>query len=771
MGALSDISKSGLTLPDDLLRELRELVDSRDLEEEEKSDIDGPFYDGRKHLWLYRTPDPVPGNEDIVNDPNYYQKIPKEWIDKWRSKDIKVQDYWPKGCPEKLPKGFQEFIMSSWDRFDSITAYEPFYVYCEQARRWGEEKATAESFTRFSQEWIDYCLKDIDRCRQNHLYALDRHLWIKDDSQPSGQRKYKASTPQALLCFLKNLKLSYVILKGRQAAITSTEMALAAVRAKVLRSYKGTIVTDDVEVTGKNIFEDKFWNSSQRMPWWFQAKHVPHKSSLRVMYDFEAGKGKANSKRSTSEFGVLSGKDTQTINGTTPTDLYIDEGQNVSTLAKIVDERRPTQLAVVDGIMRVFRASYIWGTGSSSDKGKGALEDLYKQLKNSVAAGHETDGWVVLFFDAFCRPYMSKDIYFKEYRKYVGDGFKETKGRSVEEKKAMFASHYPMSDEDAFTRNENGIVPMIWVKKNLDRITGKYPGGPDKGRFFPIYEKADVMPKGLHQPYRIKGVEFRKAELIDLHAPVSMFRDREDGMIDNYIQGTDPIQSEVGQSYMASTIMAASAFRFEKEGVKYNVQAPVCIVNGRTPNPKDIFLQTKLMGMYYANHGQTACPELVEYNQGHNYLEYIHSPFLNMQDSLMLRAELPTGYSVGSQTYGIDMKEQVKSRLHIDLLELNQALSDNIWFREYFLQLKNMEHEENGKSNKWGTKDTRRFYDDLVMSMVLAYVAMKYKYAGTMPKKIGTSMAPEYVSEMVRVSLPDNTWVWGEKQTRIDYAA
>jgi hypothetical protein len=149
-------------------------------------------------------------------------------------------------------------------------------------------------------------------------------------------------------------------------------------------------------------------------------------------------------------------------------------------------------------------------------------------------------------------------------------------------------------------------------------------------------------------------------------------------------------------------------------------------VNGiRSDNPKDSFAQVKLMGMYYKNKGQRACPELVEVEQGHNYIDFCQSPALLLEDSLIDRTSLNPSFQIGNHPKGMAMKESTKSRGHSLLLEMIEYMGHNIWSYDFYSQLKNIEQDE-GKNGsiKWGSSDVRRFNDDLVVAMLLAYIAM-----------------------------------------------
>ena len=769
--AILELDRLGLPVPDDLKKDISRLI----LGEYEKgqedvvlslkdADEDLPMYDGRRHLWLYDHPPVAEDNPDIVNDPIYWQRVPEEWKKKWKNRTITPKDWIPKGCPEEIPKEVFDFILSANPRFDKLVAYEPFYVYCEFARRMSDREETAESFVENSEEWVDFTMSEVHFSRINHLYALDRYAWIKDDSHPGGRRKYRASAPQALLCWLKNIGVNYVLAKGRQAAITSTEMACAAIRVRCIPSYKGVLVTDDKEETGKSIFGEKFSFTGTSLPEWLQPKTVLHDSTLMIMYGFSGSNEKGKRKKLTTEFSVFGSKDTQAINGTSPTDLYGDEAQNVATIDAILRERRPTSWASVNGKMRLIRQSFIWGTASSHDKGKGAFEGRYRDVKSKMMRGQNTGGWVAVFFDAFCRPYMTKDMYFREYKEeYMSNNDESAyKGLSREERLAMFSSHYPMSDEDAFRGPANSAVDGTVIKSHIDRILKFYPQGATRGYFVPEYDLAAPQAEGSRFPYAVLRSSFKRAVDGDLSAPVSMLCDHEEGWVDNYCQGTDPFAAYTGMSRMSSVIMAkAAAVRDLGNGKHEYVAAPVCWIDYvRSKDPHESFMQTKLMGMYYHNFGERACPELVEVEQGHSYIEFVQGPIMKCGDSLVTRGQLPIGYNIGNHPWGMAMKEGTKTLAYADLQRMISVMGHNIWSYTFYQQCKTIEHDENNKGSvKWGTKDVRRFNDDLVVAHVICFINMVHVHGSIQPRRIGVDEPEEEESmEFIRDASGIGSW-------------
>lgn len=753
----------GIPLPQDLLSKVSAFDAYKDAAEHElvkDMDSGGAMYDGRHHMWLYETPEDA-GDK---NDPCYYDVVPQEWKDEAALISEITPEMWtPPGAPEAIPKEMMEMCMSINPRFDKIKPYKPFFLYCEAARRWAAENVNVDAYDMGSQEFVDAGRGELHRGEINHLYWLDKYDTIKDDSQPGGRRKYMASAPQALLAWVVNIKVSAVIKKGRHAAITSTMMALASLRTQLIPSYNGVLVTDDVEETGKAIFEDKFLTTMNNRPIWARPqddfKHIAALSTLRVMLQFNSTGGKAQRKKSTTSFSVFSGKNTQAVNGITATDLFVDEGQNVANAGKIINERRPQQWAKVDGKMKLLRASYLWGTASSDNQGRGAMEEHYDFIKDKMEKGEDTGGWVALFLDGFCRPGVTEEIYKKEYVNIVGGVDSRVKGRSMRERKAFFASFYPMSDDDVASGVANTIVPPEVIKMHRDKCLQYVPGGAIRGRFREIYDRSSPQPPGSHFPYMVENVDFEPAKLSDINAPIYMLKDRESGWFSNYFKGTDPIQSNTGLSKMASNIIAASAERHTEAGRTIDLPASVCWMNGRTDNPHEMFKQAALMGMYYRNQGQRACPELVEYDQGHNYIEYLKSPALMLEDSLLLNAELPPMYQTQNRSQvGILMREAIKSRAHLDLLNFMEECGRFEFSIEFFSQLMHITHDESKSGGiKWGTIDVRRSNDDLVIAKVLSFIA--YKMSAEKPRKIGQSIQ-EYEEVMEPVTQADGSWIW-----------
>jgi hypothetical protein len=413
-------------------------------------------------------------------------------------------------------------------------------------------------------------------------------------------------------------------------------------------------------------------------------------------------------------------------------------------------------------------------TGGTGDIGKGAFEGQFRGAMKRLD-DHSSDKvfLVPIFFDAFCRPYMDKETYLDQYDDYLNGDNEYTRGMTPEQNRAIFAAHYPMTQEDSFMASTKSIVAGSIIKKQRDRILKEcHPYEalkPKKGKFYPVYNYANKMPPGSWQPYEIVDARFEAVKLDEFDAPVTMFRPHDtnsrpdNGYIHRYFQGTDPIQSQTGKSKMSSAIWDAAAVERVVEGVKYHVPTVACIVNYRPEDDlNEAFLQCVLMGMYYKNHGQRKCMELVEYDQGHNYIEFQKAPFIMTQESLLLRAMLLPAYNGSNHglmngsvkgAIGLSMKKGTKTRAYQDLAELIMDYGSNIYFIEFWNQLMNVQTEEKEDGTvSWGTKDFKIYNDDLVDAILFCYLA--WKSINEKPKKIGGEEAPEKSLQMVRYRDP-----------------
>lgn len=660
----------------------------------------------------------------------YFDRIPEGWKYEWKDKEILDSD-WRIANPKEPGDEFRRFIDSHIPAFSGLKPYLNFYLYCEQARRWAEDGKDISDIPLSDR--YDWKKREYARIKDNKLYGLNRYITIKEDGKMGGgRRKYKASGPQAMLAFIVDSGFSFDLVKGRQAAITSTMMAIAALEIVVNSSYSGVFITHKKDGTGRKLFKDKLQSTLQHLPSWMRAawKDKPDNwSADRVVIDFDQQAGKGNRGRDTSEFLLLGSEDSMTVNGQTPSRSYFDEAQNISTYQTMIGEIDPTMYQFNDrtGMMEMVRAIYGWGTGSSNNTGKGSFEAHFKTNLEAWQTGDSTYGWVPLFMDWTCRPGMTKAHYAEVRDKYLRGRDEETKGLSPKERLALFKAHYPSDPDDAFMATHKTLIPLEdiidqqrWIKENVHDKGLK----PVPGKFVPIFDESKPLPPGGLFTHVVRGVMWEELPIDDPDAPVRMMFHPEKFWLNRYYQGTDPIQNDGGFSRFSSAIWDTVGIATEENGHTVFHPTVACMLNARSPYPQELFVQSILMGMYYANHGQRACKEVVEINQGHRYVETKIGPVFNLSESLVPRGAMNANYNGGQHIYGVDLKggkNSRKSSLYHDTVNLLRTHRRRIYYYELWSQVRHIDVEDRGdKGVEWGTQNKNIYNDDMVYGVSYA---------------------------------------------------
>lgn len=715
--------------------------------------------DGRGHLWLFeaqaifareRREDP---QEDAES---YMGRIPQEMRDKWAGKTITKADWAPERV-DRHTKELRDFIKSHIPRFDRIGVYEKFYLYIEQANRWLSEGYTVEDFT--AEEQRRYATEEMRRIEENRLYGMNKYGWIKDDEMPGGRRKYYASTPQALIIFLLDSGYSLEIGKGRQAAITSTVMLYEAMTMLVRASYKGVLVTDDIEFTGKSIFNDKLKSSIGYVrldqPWMYPPA-APNWADKKISFDWSGAVTKDEKKTLSSEYALAASDDTQTINGTTPSKVIFDETQNIPTYVAIKLEARPTMLTSgEDGTIRIKRQLCAYGTGSSHQRGKGAFENEYKSTIKKWAEGKDTSSFIPLFLDWTCRPNMTTSRYCEEYDFYLSADNNEVAGMSKEERTAQFHAAMPSKPEDMFLTSHKTIIPAILIKKHQDRILEKCHGqglAPMPGHFSPIYDYNKPMPDGSYLPFKVIGAKWNETGYDDFEAPCRMLTPHVPGWAKRYVKGTDPIQSPTGNSKFASVVIDRAGRVEEQNGQHLYNPVVACILNWKSEVVEENFLQSALMNMYYSNYGQRGCMEAFEQNQGQAYEQFMISPAIDMDKYLWLRMAFPARYRGGGHLRGLGLKSGSKGgskgALYADVRSGFLDMGDGIWHYEMFTQAQNVVVEEKDQGGMaYYPRNKNVDNDDLLDAFGFALISAEIEMG--LPTEVGVGDSPRTIRKTI----------------------
>lgn len=719
-------------------------------------------FDGRQHLWLTEAQAEAvrirPHNPQ-VNAESYFGRIPQAWKDEWKNKEI-VKDDW---CPEEadkhtLDKEFRAFIASHIPRFDRIIPYLPFYLYCLQAMRW---HLTTPSLSEVRpDERAAFVKEEFRRGRMNPLYWANRYGYIRDDEYPGGWRKYEASTPQALVLFLRDCRFSGELGKGRQAAITSTMMLRRAIVMLTRHSHQAALVTDDVEVTGQRIMSDKLMSSMQymiRLNPWMSPTDKPNWTPKRMVITW-GSKSKAAKKTFSSETILAAASEGQTINGINISEADFDEAQNIKTYRDIKYNARPIMRANINGRLILRRQIWAWGTGNRKHSGGGSFEIEYKTTLSRWKAGEDTSSHVPLFFDWTCRPGITEKDYYDEYKFYMSGRSEGTANSTQEEQFAEFCAAMPNKPDDMFLASTKTIVPSVVIAEAQDLIVKHYHdrGLPIKARMEAEYNTSIPVPEGSYIPFAIQGVRMTPLAPDAVEAPVLIAKMPERGWVSRFYMGTDPIQSSSGTSAFSSAIYDAAGYIQETADRTAFMPTVAAMLNWRPPVIEDAFLQATLLGMYYRNEGQRSCKELIETNAGQAYERFVTGAGVNLSDRLWLRGDLPVQYRGGKHIYGIDMKNATnnsrKSSLFYDIVRFH---SDHrvgngrglpiVPFFEYWSQLRTVSVEETDRGAiEFGVTNRKLFQDDMIFSVQYAYLS--HLCAGRQPEKVGEG--PKYHNVM-----------------------
>lgn len=717
-------------------------------------DIPGAALDGRGHLWLTEeqaAPIRVREYNPQPNAESYYARIPQAWKDKWKDRIITKDDWCPME-PDKLTRqrDFRAFISSSNPRFDRIIPYEPFWLYCEQALRWIAEGVFIQDLPM--EEQRAFALEEFRRGRENPMYWAIKYGYIRDDEYPGGWRKYDASTPQALLFWARDCRLSGELGKGRQAAITSTMMLRRAIMMLTRHSHKAVLITDDVETTGQGIMGEKLLSSTQymiRMNPWMAPTSMHNWTPKRAVVTWGSIK-KSEKKTFSSETILASAQGGQTMNGVNVSEGDFDESQNIKTYSDIKREARPQMRANIDGMLRIRRQIWSWGTGNRAHTGGGAWENELKNTTNKWNSGEDTSTFIPLFFDWTCRPGATEQDYLEDRAFYLSGKAEGTSGLSPEEQLASFLSAWPSKLEDMFLSSHTTIIPSIVISEAQDLIVAHYHSKnlPVKGQFVPVYNTSIPMPEGSLLPFAVATTTFQPLPPDTMDCPIKMVAPPERGWLHRYYHGTDPIQSAQGTSAFASAIWDNVGFiKEEKDHNSYYPYVP-CILNWRPQNADDAFIQSILMGMHYRNEGQKACKEVVEVNAGQDYIRVKTTPPFSLAESLWHRTLLPVAYRGGNHMYGVDMKNNANnsrksslfldiSRFHADYRAGNGRGLPPVPFYEYWTQMRDISVEQTKRGAiEFGVQNHKTQRDDLVFAV--QYAKMSCEAANKAPEKIGT---------------------------------
>jgi len=644
------------------------------------------------------------GNRHVVMSNESYDKLSETLLFHYQGgKEINRFDWEPK---DKIyhEDEFINWINSINNGFQTMTRYKKFAMYCQQAEDWLNENVSISSFDNMDDK-REYCISEIDRCRENTLYFMDKYLQLKEGDMTGGNRKYLSKPVHKVICYLVDCGYSMYIGKPRQIAATSTLGGVAVAKMILNKNFFIKFITMDKE-SGVEIFDDKIKYPFGELPDWMKPSVSNDRDNLFRLSKKTGAKGTKGGVNSKLQVVAPSAS---AINGGSPPLVMIDEAGYIGILTRMIKEARPTMFMMNEdtGKLEMKRQLIVWGTGGEMDKGGKAYENEFYSAKKQWDEGNFENGVVPLFFDWTTRPGITKEFYDSEKRVYTVDG--------PEREKTMvqFRQTYPSILEDMFLTSQKLLVGIDWINQNKERIKKtEHKYRPMKGYFEPIYDQSLPTEEHSDVPFKIIGATFIPLDELkdDMgKASVSILSHPKKGWKNRYFQGTDPIMSDNGYSNMASVVHDS----------RWN--APVAILDYRDPDHKYTFLQCMLLGVYYDTENNGSIPELVESNIGTAYIDYKESKGFGRH--LVHKLELPDHMQGGGQLIGIDNRGARNKFIINKMFEYFSAYGDKIYFSVFFDQLRTFVCKISEKGNEqWGVSDTRKYHDDVLFGGVFSYI-------------------------------------------------
>lgn len=625
--------------------------------------------------------------------------------------------------PQKTTVHTQDFIdfINSINHkgFDQRIQYRKFNLYCQQAYTWLQDKTSRSDF--LDEDGImAYEDEEIRRCDENSLYFLNKYVYYKEGDSKTGKVKYVANPAHELMAFLNDSGYSVGIAKGRQMAATTTLMALDVKDVIFKTNHFMKFITEDVE-KAEEIFEDKLKFAFAELPQWMRPNVLNERDNVfKIGYKSEKGK-----KEGVGSKIMVSAPKRTAIAGGAPQKVKIDEAGNIPLLGQMIDNARPTMLWTNPETreLEIKRRLWFWGTGGQMEKGGKAFETEFMALIKQWQEGIYSSAIVPVFFNWTCRTGATIDDYNREkavaYSKEGPDAKK-----SITE----FHQSWPASISDVFRSSSKTLVDDDYIEQALERIRKAKREHKfqlhQSGYFEPIYDSTQTEKDGSDTPYRIIGANFVPTSDIDQRASVTIFLQPDYTWTNRYFQGTDPIDTDTGLSNMASTI-------WDK-----HFKCPAAILNWRTRDYKQVFLQTMLLGLYYDEKQiKTGVRELVESNRGTSYTQYKTEKGFGKW--LVLNYQLPFAFqnkTTINEGIGIDNKGLRNTMIINNLHTMISGYGDRIFLDIFFEQLKTFtcNMSERGKE-MWGPMNKKYFQDDTLFSTTFAYICAEQCFPSIEP--------------------------------------
>jgi hypothetical protein len=610
------------------------------------------------------------------------------------------------------PVDFCSWIDSINRDFGTKKFYKPFELYRQQAYQWLAEKKYWSDFGT-DMEKLEFARMEKRKSTANSLYFLNRNHTIKDSDNPDDN--YEAWECQEVICYLFDLNANLLIGKPRQIGFTSTIGGLGNKRITLHKDYFCKFITHTLK-KGEEIFEDKIKYPFAHLPFYMKPTVANDQENLlRLLYKPRKG----DIVGVDSKLQVVAPTVTA-INGGSPNLTLIDEIGMIGILTEMMNEGRPTlfKFNPKTGMLEMKRQLIAWGTGGEVSGGGFAFE---REFRTALEAWENRDfqyGIIPLFFNAFAKPGVTMELIEKEKAFYYARG---------EKSKVQFHQTYPLTIDDMFMVSPETLVDIDKINAGVTRSRKRYRR---YGYLEPLFDRKQPMPDTSDVPYKIIGAKFVPVSDEEMfQAPVCILEEPEEGWLNRYYEGTDPIFAESGHSKMSSAIWDAVR------------QEPVAIMNFRAPDYRYSYLQSMLLGLYYDIKNPR---NLVESNVGSGYMDYCEAKgyWKSLIPNRMIAPHLqtPSGGKMGIRKNGATAKFIIHK-----LQEMLETFGNQIDIEELWIQLKTFVRKTTSAGNEVFKVENAKFYhDDVIDAVVYSYICAQ-SFAHLTPVNTTDSKKKKYI--------------------------
>lgn len=654
-------------------------------------------------------------NEDAIGD--LTETVSSSWGRKYQFTVVTKEMWQLEGGNTEYEPDFWNWINLLNEGWQHYVDYEKFYLYRKQAEDWLKMDVIGLNKELSQDAQIAYVRLELQRIRDNSLYALNKFLWMKEPlaKSPKGE-KYNAWLCQAFILYLYDLVINSIIGKSRQIGFTTTLVGAGTVTSMTRKNNLIKFVAQKGK-KAEEIFRDKAKYCVDEYPDYLTPSII---SDNRAFIEFNKKIGKGKSDGANSMF-LIEPPSSDCINGGSPAKVLLDEIGLIDILNDIIGQGRPA-LYRTDPItleLKLQRHLMAWGTGGNMESGGAAFEQEYRSAKEAWLDRDFSYGLVPIFLNYFAKPGASSRHYETEKRFYYGKKVKAGKT----DPKLIFHQSYPILEDDMFLLSSETIIPTIAITRNIERVnakikTSKGSGRFVRGHFVPIYDTAQPYDDGFDIPFKAIGAKFIHATDSEIYlgndalSCVTIAYHPEDWK-HRYAQGTDPIFTASGNSNFASTVWDRLHNR------------PTAWVNGNTEDYRYMYLQSHLMNLYYGligdNNMSTGIPELVENNVGGEYINYRSDR--GYRHTLIPKWHLPDILQAGENEIGIRKVAKNSPFLINELEEMLVLYSDNIDCIDFWVQLKTFVRKKSVRHITYEPQNKEYHRDDILDSTNFSKIA------------------------------------------------